>query len=35
LSGVVETTFLRGRKIYDGGQFPAGPIGAMLKRGNP
>ena len=35
LSGIVETTFLRGRKIYDGGQFPAGPIGAMLKRGNP
>jgi allantoinase len=34
LNGVVEATFLRGQKIYDHGQFPSGPSGAMLKRGN-
>ena len=34
LSGVVEATFLRGEKIYDRGDFPAGPVGAMLKRGD-
>lgn len=40
LDGVVETTFLRGRKIFSrtstaaasGGQFPCGPIGEALKR---
>ncbi len=34
LNSVVEATFLRGHKIYDHGQFPSGPSGAMLKRGN-
>lgn len=33
LSGVVEAAFLRGQKIYDRGNFPTGPIGAVLKRG--
>jgi allantoinase len=33
LNGLVETTFLRGQKVYDRGQFPAGPIGALLLRG--
>ena len=30
LSGVVEKTFLRGRKIYDGGEFAAEPRGLLL-----
>src|SRR5215213_1201486 len=30
LSGVVQKTFLRGRKIYDGGHFVDGPLGHML-----
>jgi allantoinase len=30
LSGVVEKTFLRGRKIYDGGQFVGEPSGVLL-----
>jgi len=34
LSGVVETTFLRGQKIYDHDAFSATPEGAMLLRGN-
>ncbi len=34
LFGVVEATFLRGERIYHNGQCPAGPIGAMLLRGN-
>ena len=33
LSGVVETTFLRGRKVYDRGRFAAEPPGAILMRG--
>ena len=34
LSGVVESTFLRGRKIYDGaGNFPSAPVGELLRRG--
>nr|MBA2733351.1 allantoinase AllB [Acidobacteriota bacterium] len=33
LSGVVETTYLRGRKVYDRGQFSEKPTGIMLKRG--
>ena len=33
LSGVVETTFLRGEKIYDRGQFASSPAGRLLKRG--
>jgi allantoinase len=32
LNGVVEKTFLRGRKIYDGGPFIAEPRGRFLKR---
>ena len=35
LSGVVETTFLRGRKIYDRGEFSSAPIGTALLRGKP
>ncbi len=30
LSGVVEKTFLRGRKIYDSGEFVGGPSGRLL-----
>jgi allantoinase len=34
LSGLVETTYLRGMRIYDRGQFSEKPMGAMLlKRG--
>jgi len=33
LAGVVETTFLRGRKIYDRGEFCPSPIGRVLNRG--
>ncbi|MGB0033866.1 MAG: allantoinase AllB [Candidatus Acidiferrales bacterium] len=32
LAGVVETTFLRGRKIFDRGEFSASPIGQVLRR---
>ncbi len=32
LDGVVEATFLRGQKVYQGGRFPAGAIGETLKR---
>ena len=34
LSGVVQTTFLRGRKIYDRGEFSASPLGQILRRGD-
>jgi allantoinase len=33
LSGVVQQSFLRGRKIYDGGHFSTAPLGAMLLKG--
>ena len=33
LSGTVETTFLRGRKIFDKGEFSASPLGQILRRG--
>jgi allantoinase len=33
LAGVVETTFLRGRKIFERGEFPALPAGQLLRRG--
>lgn len=32
--GVVETTFLRGRKIYDRGEFSDAPVGHVLRRGD-
>lgn len=32
LNGVVEKTFLRGRKIYDGGEFTTEPRGLFLKQ---
>ena len=32
LSGVVQKTFLRGRKIYDGGHFVDAPLGHVLLR---
>ena len=32
LNGVVQQTFLRGRKIYDGDQFLNAPLGHMLLR---
>jgi allantoinase len=32
LFGVVETTFLRGRKVFDGGEFFAAPSGRVLQR---
>ena len=34
LSGVVLETFLRGRRIYDRGEFIAAPTGSVLKRTN-
>jgi allantoinase len=34
MTGVVETTFLRGRKIYDRGEYSAAPIGHVLRRGD-
>jgi allantoinase len=34
LKGVVETTFLRGRKIFERGDFSASPIGHVLLRGS-
>jgi allantoinase len=33
LRGAVHTTWLRGKKIYDGRSFPAGPCGEILLRG--
>jgi allantoinase len=33
LTGVVETTFLRGRKIFDRGKFGGAPVGNVLLRG--
>jgi allantoinase len=35
LRGVVEQTFLRGRKVYDRGQFHGEPGGQLLKRPRP
>lgn len=32
LSGVVETTFLRGRKVFDRGEFCTSPLGHVLQR---
>ena len=34
LSGVVEATYLRGVKVYDGGRFADAPGGALLLRGD-
>lgn len=33
LRGRIDRTYLRGRKVYDAGQFSAGPCGQVLKRG--
>ncbi len=33
-SGQVETTFLRGRKIFDRGELSPGPLGQILRRGS-
>jgi allantoinase len=33
LSGRVETTFLRGRKVFERGEFSASPLGHVLQRG--
>ncbi len=33
LMGSVETTFLRGRKIFERGELSAGPVGHVLQRG--
>jgi allantoinase len=33
LNGVVKTTYLRGEKVYDRGQFSEKPLGVMLRRG--
>jgi allantoinase len=35
LNGVVEKTFLRGRKIYDGGEFIGEPRGLLLRGSSP
>ena len=32
LSGVVQTTFLRGQKVFDRGEFSSAPIGRVLYR---
>jgi allantoinase len=32
LAGIVETTFLRGQKIFDKGEFPCAPAGRVLYR---
>jgi allantoinase len=32
LYGVVAATYLRGRKVFDRGEFASGPAGAILKR---
>jgi allantoinase len=32
LYGVVAATYLRGRKVFDRGEFETGPTGAILKR---
>ncbi len=34
LLGVVETTFLRGRKVFDNGELSHSPLGQILRRGN-
>jgi allantoinase len=34
LNGVVETVYLRGVKVYEGGQFAPVPTGKLLKRGD-
>lgn len=34
LSGVVETTFLRGRRIFDKGELSHSPLGQILRRGS-
>ena len=34
LLGVVETTFLRGRKIFERSEFSPSPLGQILRRGN-
>jgi allantoinase len=34
LNGVVETVYLRGKKIYDHGRFASRPSGTLLKRGD-
>jgi allantoinase len=33
LCGRVETTYLRGRKIFERGELSAGPVGHVLQRG--
>jgi allantoinase len=33
LAGAVETTFLRGRKVFHRGEFSTGPAGQVLRRG--
>jgi len=35
LLGVVEATFLRGKKIFDRGEFGSAPAGRVLLRGKP
>jgi len=34
LQGAVETTFLRGRRIFERGEYATAPIGHSLQRGN-
>jgi allantoinase len=34
LLGSVETTFLRGRKIFDKGEFSPSPLGLIIRRGS-
>ena len=32
LAGVVETTFVRGAKVFERGAFPGDPMGVLLER---
>ena len=34
LRGRVKRTYVRGELAYDDGEFPAGPVGQLLRRGN-
>jgi allantoinase len=33
LAGLVEATFVRGKKVFERGQFAASPAGRVLRRG--
>lgn len=35
LAGIVEATFVRGRKVFHKGEFAPAPSGKILRRGQP